>query len=217
VIHSSIRDNWMRVEIMHSVAQAYYQVTNDSDFRDRMINRGALFPFDAVKYNTMEKESCVVGMVMAWSVVTLESYVNHAIAEKLNNQASAVMAIEFPRQITEKLKIGKSAKSELAKKLAILADEDKQNSKYITVADELSEIRNLIVHDKPFELLEYEDGEVEITHFRSRGEISETRHRFEHLSAFYLKCDKILDYVSSISSVVVMGTPEMSFPNLING
>ena len=207
----------MRVEIMHSVAQAYYQVTNDSDFRDRMINRGALFPFDAVKYNTMEKESCVVGMVMAWSVVTLESYVNHAIAERLNNQASAVMAIEFPRQITEKLKIGKSAKSELAKKLVILADEDKQNSEYITVADELSEIRNLIVHDKPFELLEYEDGEVDITHFRSRGEISETRHRFEHLSDFYLKCDKILNYVSSISPVVVMGTPEMSFANLING
>lgn len=158
----------------------------------------------------------MVGMVMAWSVITLESYVNHAIAERLNNQTSAVMAIEFPRQITEKLKIGKSAKSELAKKLIILADEDKQNSEYISVADELSEVRNLIVHDKPFELLEYEDGEVEITHFRSRGENSESRHRFEHLSDFYLKCDKIRNYVSSIPPVVVMGMPEMSFTNLIN-
>ena len=217
MIHSSIQDNWMRVEIMHSVAQSYYLETNDSDFRERMINRGDLFPFDAVKYNTMEKESCIVGMVMAWSVIALESYVNHAIAERLNNQTSAIMAIEFPRQITDKLKIGKSAKSELAKKLIILADDDKQNVEYISVADELSEIRNLIVHDKPFELLEFEDQEVEITHFRSRGDNSETRHRFDHLSDFYRKCEKIRSYVTSISPVVVMGMSEMSFTNLING
>lgn len=217
MIHSSIQDNWMRVEIMHSVAQSYYLATNDSDFRERMINRGDLFPFDAVKYNTMEKESCIVGMVMAWSVITLESYVNHAIAERLNNQTSAIMAIEYPRQITDKLKIGKSAKSELAKKLIILADGDKQFSEYISVADELSEIRNEIVHDKPFELLEYEDGEVEVTHFRSRGYNSETRHRFEHLSNFYEKCEKIRSYVASITPASAAGTSEMSFANLING
>jgi hypothetical protein len=182
-----------------------------------MINRGDPFPFDVIEYNTMEKESCIVGMVMAWSVITLESYVNHAIAEKLNNQTSAIMVIEFPRQITDKLKIGKSARSELAKKLVILADDDKQNLEYVSIADELSEIRNLIVHDKPFELLEYEDGEVEITHFRSRGDNIESRHRFEHLNDFYRKCDEIMSYVASISPVVVMGLSEMSFTSLING
>lgn len=217
MIHSSIQDNWLRVEIMHSVAQTYYLATNDSDFRERMINRGNPFPFDAVKYNTMEKESCIVGMVMAWSVITLESYVNHAIAERLNNQTSAIMAIEFPRQITDNLKIGKSSKSELAKKLIILADDDKQNSEYVSMADELAQIRNLIVHDKPFKLIEHEDGEVEITHFRSRGDNSELQYRFEHLSDFYRKCDEIRNYVDSISPVVVMGLPEISFTNLING
>lgn len=202
---------------MHSVARTYYLSTHDSDFRERMINRGNPFPFDVVKYETMEKESCIVGMVMAWAVITLESFVNHAIAKTLNNQASAIMAIEYPRQITDKLKIGKSAKSELAKKLIILADNDKQNLQCISIADELSETRNLIVHDKPFELIEHGDGEAEITHFRSRGDNPETRHRYEHLSDFYGKCYQIKTYVSSISPVVVMGLSEISFKKLIHG
>jgi hypothetical protein len=36
MIHGSIQDNWMRVEIMHSVAQAYYLSTHDSDCRERI-------------------------------------------------------------------------------------------------------------------------------------------------------------------------------------
>ena len=202
---------------MHSVARTYYFSTHDSDFRDRMINRSNPFPFDVVKYDTMEKESCIVGMVMAWSVITLESFVNHAIAERLNNQTSAIMAIEYPRQITDKLKIGKSAKSELAKKLIILADNDIQNLQYISIADELSDIRNLIVHDKPFELFDHGDGEVEITHFRSRGDNPEARYRYENLGDFYSKCDQIKTYVLSISPVVVMGLSEISFTTLIHG
>lgn len=206
----------MRVEIMHSVAHTYYLSTHDSDFRKRMINRGNPFPFDVAKYDTMAKESCIVGMVMAWSVITLESFVNHAIAESLNNQTTAILAIEYPGQITDKLKIAKSAKSELAKKLIILADDDKGNSQFISIANELSETRNLIVHDKPFELIDHGDGEIEITHFRSRGEAPEIQHRYEHLSDFYTKCDEIWSYISLISPVAVMGIPEISFTKLIN-
>ncbi|MEL7893552.1 hypothetical protein AAG581_00645 [Vreelandella neptunia] len=206
----------MRVEIMHSVALNYFRATHDSDFRFRIIQGGAPFPFDALQYDTMEKESCIVGMVMAWSVITLESLVNHALAEMINNRTSAIMAIEYPGQITEKLKIAKAAKSELAKKIAILSDNRDVNNELILLANKLSEDRNTIVHDKPFELTDFGDSEVKITYFRSRGE-SERLPRYEDLADFFRDCDKISDYISSISPLQVMGLGEISFLNLING
>lgn len=214
MIHSSIKDNWMRVEIMHSVAQTYYLATHGSDFRGRMINGGSPFPFDAAQYDTMEKESCIVGMVMAWSIITIESLVNHSLAERINNKTSAIMAIEYPGQITDKLKIAKSARSELAKKLVILADNEEQNTQYISLADDLSETRNLIVHDKPFELIDFGNGEVEITHFRSRGDALEKQFRYDDLADFYKKCDKIKNYAASISPIDVIGLGEISFTKL---
>ena len=197
---------------MHSVAQTYYLETHDSDFRGRIIKGGESFPFDAWKYDTMEKESCIVGMVMAWSVIMLESLVNHSLAERLNNMTLAIMAIEYPNLITEKLKIAKSARSELAKKLVILADNDKQNDQYISLADELSNIRNLIVHDKPFELVDFGDGGIEIAHFRSRGDALEKTPRYDNLADFYEKCEKIKNYVTSISPMPI----EISFTSLVN-
>jgi hypothetical protein len=84
-----------------------------------MIRRGDTFPFDVQLFDEMERESCIVGMVMAWSVVALESLVNHAIAETLNNRICAIMVIEYPTQVTDKLKMAKCPKSELAKKIFI--------------------------------------------------------------------------------------------------
>jgi len=55
----------MRVEIMHSVAQTFYQATHDSEFRRSTIKGGSPFMFNVEQYNTMVKESCIVGMVMA--------------------------------------------------------------------------------------------------------------------------------------------------------
>ena len=205
----------MRVEIMHSVAQTYYLATHDSDFRGRMIKGGPPFPFNAVKYDIMEKESCIVGMVMAWSVITLESLVNHSLAEGLNNKTLAIMAIEYPKQITDKLKIAKSARSEFANKLIILADNDEQNAQYISLADELAETRNLIVHDKPFELIDFGDGEIEITHFRKRGDALGNQPRYNDLVEFYEKCEKIKNYVVSISHMHIMGLEEISFTELV--
>ncbi|WP_299011761.1 hypothetical protein [uncultured Shewanella sp.] len=207
----------MRVEIIHSLAKTYYLETNDSSFRGRMTNGGHPFPFDTVKYDAMEKESCIVGMVMAWSVITLESLVNHLLAERLNNKNLAVMAIEYPRQITDKLKIAKSARSELAKKLIILADSEEENSQFTSLADELSETRNLILHDKPFELIDYGEGEVDMMHFRSRGDVLDSSWRYDDLTDFYEKCDKVKSYAVSIFPVEVMGVEEISFSKLVSG
>ncbi len=203
---------------MHSVTQTYFATTSGSDFRTRTIHNGEFFPFDAIQYDNMEKESYLVGMVMAWSVITLESLVNHALAEIINNKILSIMAIEYPGQITDKLKVAQSAKSELAKKIAILSDDFVgNNNEYIQLADELSQIRNAIVHDKPFELIDLEDGDVKIQHFKSRKGMDMSRQRYEDLSDFYRKCDKITVHISSVSPLQVMGLGEISFINLING
>ncbi|KHT24564.1 hypothetical protein [Pectobacterium brasiliense] len=207
----------MRVEILHSAAKSYFSATYKSDLRFRVIKNGELFPFNADLYDLMEKESYLVGMIMAWSVITLESLVNHALVEIINDKSSAIQAIEYPRKVIKKLSRPELVKSDLARKIAILSDNFEQNDEAILqFANELSEIRNTIVHDKPFELIDLGDGEIEITHFRVRGNESGKPFRYENLSDFYIKCEKINNYISSIYSLQVMGMGEISFINLIN-
>lgn len=181
MIHSSAEDNWMRVEIMHSVAQSYYQYTHDSDFRSRMINGGAVFPFDAIKYEKMQKESSIVSMVMTWSVITIESLINHALADILNNKRSAIIAIEHPNQITDKFKGAKNLRSELSKKIYILLDGNENYNHILPLADELAELRNTIVHDKPFNFVDLGDGKVIVEDYRIRGERLEKTLMYEDL------------------------------------
>ncbi|MDD3814107.1 MAG: hypothetical protein PHZ02_05625 [Desulfocapsaceae bacterium] len=217
MIYSSIQDNWMRVEIMHSVAQSYYESTHDSDFRERIINRGAPFPFDALQFDTMEKESCIVGMVMAWCVVTLESLVNHSLADIMNNRTAAIVAIEYPGQITNKLRNLPKMSSDLSKKLFILSDSDENNSHILSLADELSDTRNLVVHDKPFNYTDLGDGEVALEHYRARGDSSKKIPRYEDLDDFYEKCEQIKSYIFSIIKSDAVGIDVISFTALKNG
>jgi hypothetical protein len=201
---------------MHSVARNYYELTRGSDYRHRITSGSGDFLFDSSMYDTMEKESCIVGMVKAWAVVTLESLVNHALAEALNNKVSAIMAIEYPSQITDKLKIGKSARSELAKKIIILSDSVEQNTKIILLADKLADTRNLIVHDKPFSVIDHGEGEFEIEYFRSRGEDSNEQFRYEDLQVFYEDCDSIRDYILTKTGPDSLEISS-SFSSLFNG
>ncbi|MBU2861430.1 hypothetical protein HF290_13795 [Acidithiobacillus ferrooxidans] len=210
MIYSSVNDNLMRLEIMHSVAQSYYEATHHSDFREKLKTYGEMFPFEGTQYENMQKESCIVGMVMVWSVVTIESLVNHCLAETINNKISAKMAIEYPSLVTDKLNVAKSQKSELSKKLAILSDDDKNNREILSLADELSGIRNRIVHDKPFDLIDFGDGEVEIIHFNSRNYSSENIDTmYESLDDFNKKCEHLKNYLRSI-----VNTSSIEFENI---
>lgn len=217
MIHSSVNDNWMRVVIIHSVAREYFDSTHGTDFRQRMTSGGDFFPFDTSMYDMMEKESCIVGMVMAWAVVTLESLVNHALAEAINNKLSAIMAIEYPGQITQKLKVKKPGSSELANKLAILSDSLEPNADIIELADKLAKTRNSIVHDKPFNLIDYGDGEVEIENRRSRGEPKEGQIKYEELKSFFKNCDQIKDFIARKTDLDTVETSDFCFSSLING
>ena len=216
MIQSAIEDNWMRVNIMHSIAKGYYLETHDSGFRERTINNGPFFPFNSLKYEAMKKESCMVGMIMAWSVICLESLINHALAENIDDRDVAIKAIEYPGKFNKEFSIPKSIRSEFSKKIIILANNEKNGHKFASMADGLSDIRNLIVHDKPFEFRDY-DGDVEVTHLKQRGAPLEKQMRYGDLTDFYKKCEDVKNYIGSISSVEVEGIHSISFIKLVVG
>ena len=217
MIYSAVNHNWARVKIMHSVAREFLDKTHGSEFRHRSISRGDLFPFDLVAHEAMENESHIVGMLMAWSVITLESLVNHALAEAINNKASAIMAIEYPGQITDKLRIGRSARSELAKKLIILSDTLEPDSDILQLSDELADIRNEVVHDKPLHYVDLGDGDIEINYYRSRGIIDYKTLQYDALVSFFEKCDRIMDHILSKVDNNPFESSEHSFSSLISG
>jgi hypothetical protein len=217
LIYSAVNDNWARVKIMHSVAREFLDETRGSEFRRYIIGGGDIFSFDAAAHDSMEKESQIVGMLMAWSVITLESLVNHTLAETINNKVSAVMAIEYSSQVTEKLKIGKSARSDLARKLIILSNTFEPDSEILQLCDELSGIRNTVVHDKPFDYIDFGDGNVEIDYYRSRGESDGQTLRYDALVSFFRKCDRVLDYILGKTNNSPFESGERSFSSLLNG
>ena len=202
---------------MHSAAREFLDETRGSDFRRRLIGGGNIFPFDVTAHDSMEKESHIVGMLMAWSVITLESLINHALAEAINNKVSAVMAIEYPSQITDKLKIGKSARSGFSKKLIILSNTFEPDSDILQLCDELADIRNKVVHDKPFDYVDFGDGDVEIDYYRSRGANDSETLRYDSLVPFFRKCDRVMDYILSKTNNSPFESGEHSFSSLING
>lgn len=203
MIYSAVNDNWLRVKVMHSIANDFYASTSGTDFRRRITSRDEVFPFDPAAYETIENESRIVGMVMAWSVVTIESLVNHQLAVSLNDKAIARTAIEYPAKALRELQISKSPRSELAKKLLILSIQGQiKSDDYSTVfelAAFLADKRNLIVHDKPFRLIDNGHGDVDIHWFRERGEAISPRARYEDLVAFYNDCDTVTRFVLTVN------------------
>lgn len=217
IVSSSINENWMRVEIMHSVARTYYENTRDTDFRNRMISGESPFPFDITAHSEMSRESSIVGMVIAWSVVVLECMANHAIAKSTDNRLLSIMAIEYPSQITDKLRVSGSAKSELAKKLIILNNSTDNSMVPTELADRLSEYRNLIVHDKPYRLVDYGDGDISIDYYASRKGNNDAILRYDDLSEFFSNCDTIAAFIKGSIEYDVFGNSRIEFKKLING
>lgn len=218
MIHSAIEDNWMRVKIMHSAAYAVYLETCRSDYRERKLNGGDIFPFNAVEYETIKKESSMVGMVMAWSVVFLECIVNHALAEKLSDDSIIIDAIESPKRKTKNCKALKNIHVGLVHKLAILSNNLEVNQNIVDVVCELSSIRNRVVHDKPFELVDHGEGRVEITNFLKRGDGEFKRYVYDDLKHFFKKCDEIKRYITNQVAVydTCVDIENISFSQLIH-
>lgn len=214
MIYSSVNDNWARVSIMHQVAFNYYNSTKDSDFRNRSENKGDLFPFDTSAFEDMQNERHLVGMVMAWSVVTLESMVNHAIAEIFSNRDDAIQAIEYPKQYAKDNNIIGLGNSELSKKMGILFEGNVPGKGVTNLADNISETRNTIVHDKPFEIINHGSGNLEIDPLEKRTRKVLEGINFNSLESFYTDCDLIGKSLFNIWQAPSFEQQKMSFTAL---
>jgi hypothetical protein len=155
-------------------------------------------------------------MIKAWCVVTLESLANHAIAENINNKMVAITAIEFPNNIIQQFKFPYKPKSELSKKIIILNSGLEGIEELVKTADYLTDTRNLIVHDKPYEYNELDEGNCEIYEFRNRGNQDQEHHKFSNLKEFYQKCDKIAQFLTQRIEITHMFSGNMNFCNLLN-
>ena len=195
MIYSATNDNWQRVVLMHSLARDLYRQTEGSNFRDRMVSGGDTFPFDPTAYSTLENESRIVGMTMAWSVVTLESLANLQLASIINDKELAVLAIRWPKDTAKNLSIGKRKGSELGLKLMIIENQsgaDATNAKTLaTVADTLADQRNKIVHDKPFLLIDHGDGHVDFEEYSDSNATDRPILRYDDLDEWFMKCDSV--------------------------
>ncbi len=223
MIHSSTKDNWTRLEYLHSIARQLYDSTKNSEFRDAQNAVGKPFKFCPETQTRVQQEACMVGMIQVWSVVTLESLVNHAIAESFNNRTAAIIAIEYPDRIVKDFK-GVKGKSELGKKIAVLQDDlgkvyrddgvEDREVNAISTADDLAAIRNAIVHDKPFDYQTEGEGDVEIKYYGTRTE-EQPPARYQHLREFFSRCDKVKESIKA-SSGQECPLGDRTFQSLLN-
>lgn len=192
MVLSAVNDNWQRVELMYSVVYEYFKETEDSDFRNRIINKRSIFPYSLSNSQSMKKESSLVGMLMAWAVVAIESLINHALAEKIEDRELAVKAINNPNKVLKELTLGFNPKSKLGTKVMILDSE--YNNEIVNHAEEISSTRNIIIHDKPYDYYENE-GDVETKDYKTSDEVDSNIHRYEDLKDFFISCDAIKKYI----------------------
>lgn len=216
MIYSGIQDNWTSLVIMHSVARNYFESTRGTEYRGNILGGEGPFPFDCQMYDSMTKESCIVGMVMVWAMVTLETLVNHTIAEKFVGHGVSkdlvAQMIETPKQITCKAKL--KVKSDLAHKIYIAGSQLCLDTDILVLADKLSFVRNSIVHDKPFNLVSHPDGDVEVEWYNSKDE--PRSYRYDDLEWYFDECDKIVEYISELHCVTEVVGCKLSFSSLLN-
>lgn len=190
MIYSAYEENWNRVNHLYSVAVQLYNKTKDTEFRNRILTNNAnTFPFDAIAFDIIMQERCVVEMAIAWSVITIESLVNYYIAIT-KNHSDAKIIINKPFSI----KVSIKNKSELEQKVSILSNE--------AVTDDIRKkinrivtIRNEVVHDKPFMISEDHDLGAKVEFFTEK-EVVKRKIHFENLKEVFDDCDLIIDFIS---------------------
>ena len=126
-------------------------------------------------------------MIVVWSAITIESLVNHAIAESSEDKKSAIRNIEHPPKFNH----FKEAKSDLARKLLVLCKEEISDASILKAANHRTKLRNNIVHDKPIEYLNRNFDDLEIIPYSKRGNPENKIVYFEQLHGFYTMCHEV--------------------------
>ncbi|HEX7508434.1 MAG TPA: hypothetical protein VF550_16785 [Polyangia bacterium] len=219
MIHNRLKDNWHRMRILVALARGHYEKTKGSDFRRRKIEGGDHFPFDAMAYESMESERCIVEMAAVWSVIPVDSLVNLAIAELMDEVDHVATAIERPKKLVTR-GIEPMPLTDLAQKTAILGSRTdlKQDATEVReTCEHLAMMRNRIVHDKPFELVDHHDDGVELREYPWKWPGREFEARFENLQGVFQMCDQVKDFVAAAVPNIKDECMEYQFGQLYDG
>lgn len=230
MIYSDFDDNWKSVILLSGLANMKFQETKPFP-REKTIRSGDKeFPCPNFEYfDEYEEESRLTRMTMVWSLITIESLVNHVVADCLNNKIVAINVIENPKNIIDSIILKSEVKkeelskfrSELVKKLIILNQEIFISSESIAVfkaAQEISDLRNAIVHNKPVSMMELQDGGFEVfeyTKFNDR-KVGIAKLSYKDLEGFFEKCDLLLSFLVKLRSELIEDIKEISFKALYN-
>lgn len=219
MIYSGYENNWRRLNALCVMTRSVYRTTEGSDFRSRIINHGELLPFDPVGFDTMEDERCLAELVAAWAVITLDSLVNLALAVSIESSEEIVQAIDLGKARDCGIEISSAAKSEISKKLSILAIKCSADEceEILELCNELGFLRNDIVHDKPWELSDRGEEGVVITEYPWRYPRRNDVLHVENLLEVLGKCDRVQEHVVSVQPGVDQATGGNKFTSMFNG
>jgi hypothetical protein len=155
-------------------------------------------------------------MAAVWSVITIDSLVNLAIAESTSDFELTATAIERPKTVCKKFKIEQKT-AELVAKTAILGIQmglEQAATEIRESCDYLASVRNRIVHDKPFELIDLLEEGVELREFPWKWPKVEIDVYFEGLRNIFQKCDQVKEFAFAAAPKLKLRCVEYSFVHL---
>lgn len=193
MIISDFDHNWTIIEILLEQTYSNYIKTKGTEFRGFLEKEEAKNIFDEEKEEYIENERALVTMTLAWISITIEALVNNIIAEIIPNRILATYTIENAKQIVDRFPIEKKPKYEIACKLLILNENHDGIDKFIEVAEEMVNIRNRIVHDKPISV-DLPNGEEKFSIYSTKAK-GDGIFYYENMRTILLKYDSFLDHL----------------------
>lgn len=199
MIYSAAAENFLRVKIMFGIVEDLHQERKSIEAQRDPDAKGNLLFLEMDTFDIRQSERAMVEAIIAFTVITLESLVNQALAEKITDVALACLAIEYPRKILEKTHNELKDVPGLYQKLAILVDLELVPENIAQSAKDLATARNQIVHDKPFYMETDHEGEVTYLPFKIRGKGEEKLSlEITTLPAVFSQADLVIEYINKV-------------------
>jgi hypothetical protein len=214
-VYSSIDENCRRLNAIFDLISAQYIETSGDEARKKYFNGDELTSDEKQIINIIIEEADLIGLFITWAVITIEGLVNHIIADNTLNKILAIASIENPRKIIENMKRNNQISSELGIKILILGENNGDSEKIALKAEEVVKIRNMIVHDKPYEYEYTDSGDLEIKIYTAKQKDEIRYFYFEDLQKILGELNEIYNYVmKNAKATSIVKSQELSFAKL---
>jgi len=195
VMFSQIQENCNRVKAIYDLVYAEYIETRGKSARKRIIDNKDVEADDEQYTYLLHEESSLIGLLIVWSITTVEGLINHALAGNINNKILSILAIENPKKVLDGNKIVNVLSSELSYKLLILGENSNESQTVARELEKIISIRNSIIHDKPY-IIDYANVESNnVFRFSNKKVNNEKKYYYEDLKELFGIFDIIFDYI----------------------